>query len=134
MVGHRLVAAAPESTPQSCGLTVTETEGKVCTIQTSTGPFTPPTATALAWPGSGSAPPGTPRPLMSAPITALFPALRVPGKPASYTPELAMELLNGTGELPASKRALHIILAEHRRALHDLATSAHADQQLSATR
>jgi hypothetical protein len=73
--------------------------------------------------------PGTPQPLISAPITVLFPALRVPGRPASYTPELAMELLNGTGELPAGKRALHIILGEHRRALHDLATSAQVGQQ-----
>jgi hypothetical protein len=73
--------------------------------------------------------PGTPRPRMSAPITVLLPALRVPGGPASYTPELAMELLNGTGELPAGKRALHIILSEYRRALRDLASSAHAGQQ-----
>ena len=40
-----------------------------------------------------------------------------------------MELLNRTGELPAGKRALHIVLREHRRALHDLATSAQAGQQ-----
>jgi hypothetical protein len=73
--------------------------------------------------------PGTSQPLITDPIAVLFPALRVPGKPASYTPELAMELLNGTGELPAGKRALHIILAEHRRALHDLATGAQASQQ-----
>lgn len=64
-----------------------------------------------------------------APITALFPALRVPGGPASYTPELTLELLTCTGELPAGKRALHIILAEYRRALHDLATGARASQQ-----
>lgn len=75
--------------------------------------------------------PATPQPRISAPITALFPALRVPGQPASYTPELAMELLNGTGELPAGKRALHIVLAEHRRALHDLASGA---SQQPATR
>jgi hypothetical protein len=65
--------------------------------------------------------PGTRRPLLSDPITVLFPALRTPTQPARYTPELAMELLNGTSELPAGKRALHLILAEHRRALHDLA-------------
>jgi hypothetical protein len=53
--------------------------------------------------------------------------LRRPG-----TRLLAIELLNSTGELPAGKHALHIILAEHRRALHDLATSALAGQQAGA--
>lgn len=67
---------------------------------------------------------GIPRQLLSDPITVLFPALRTPSEPAPYTPELAMELLNGTRELPAGKQALRDVLAEHRRALRDLATSA----------
>lgn len=37
----------------------------------------------------------------------------------------------GTSELPVGKRALYIILAEHRRALRDLARSAQAGHQLS---
>jgi hypothetical protein len=65
---------------------------------------------------------------LGARITALLPALRVPDEPADYTPELAMTLLGGTCELPGSKRALHIVLGEYRRALHALATQALAIQ------
>ncbi len=50
--------------------------------------------------------PSSPRPLLSARITALFPALRVPDEPTHYTPELALELLAGTSELPENKHAL----------------------------
>jgi hypothetical protein len=65
-----------------------------------------------------------PRPRLGAGITALFPALRVPDDPADYTPELALELLAGTSELPEGKHALFVILNEHHRALHALATQA----------
>jgi hypothetical protein len=65
-----------------------------------------------------------PKPPLDARITALLPALHAPDEPASYTPELALELITATRELPASKRALHIILAEHRRALHAIAAQA----------
>lgn len=51
---------------------------------------------------------------------------RPPLPPAAYTPALAIELLAGTAELPGSKRALLTVLAEYRRALHDLATRAPA--------
>lgn len=54
---------------------------------------------------------------------------RMPGTPASYTPELAMELLGGTCEIPEGKRALLIILREYRRALHDLASRQPATRQ-----
>jgi len=37
---------------------------------------------------------------------------------------MARQLLAMTGELPASKRGLEIVLAEHRRALHDLISTA----------
>jgi hypothetical protein len=73
-----------------------------------------------------------PRLLLEARISALLPALRIPDKPAGYTPELALELLAGTGEYPGSKRALHIILREYRHALHALATQALRDRQPGA--
>ncbi len=77
--------------------------------------------------------PSSPRPLLSARITALFPALRVPDEPTHYTPELALELLAGTSELPENKHALFIILSEYAYALHTLATQA-LSQQPDATR
>jgi hypothetical protein len=38
----------------------------------------------------------------------------------TYDAAMARQLLAMTGELPASKRGLEIVLAEHRRALVDL--------------
>ncbi len=74
-----------------------------------------------------------PAPLsLDARITALLPGLRAPEQPADYTPELAMELIAGTCELPESKRALHVILGEYRRALHALATQTRSTQPAPA--
>jgi hypothetical protein len=73
-------------------------------------------------------------PLLPARITALFPATRIPDQPTHYTPELAIELINATSELPASKRALHIIIGEYRHALHALATQAATQRQPDTTR
>jgi hypothetical protein len=66
-------------------------------------------------------------------ITALLTAIHAPDEPAQYTPELALELITATSELPASKRALHLILAEHRRALHTIATQAIGQPQTPTT-
>lgn len=41
-----------------------------------------------------------------------------------YDAAMARQLLVMTGELPASRRGLEIVLAEHRRALHDLINAA----------
>ncbi len=65
-----------------------------------------------------------PRPSFGARITALFPSVRIPEERAEYTPELALELLAGTTDLPETKRALFIILSEYGHALHNLATQA----------
>jgi hypothetical protein len=65
-----------------------------------------------------------PRPRIGDRITALFPAVRIPEEPAEYTPELAIELLARTTDLPEGKRALFIVISEYSRALHNLATQA----------
>jgi hypothetical protein len=50
----------------------------------------------------------------------------------AYDAAMARQLLAMTGELPASKRGLEIVLAEHRRALHDLISAAgHAPEQVT---
>lgn len=72
------------------------------------------------------------RPPLGARITAVLPALRVPDQPADYTPQLALELLAGTRELPESKRALHIVVGEYRHALHALATTHTLDDRHAA--
>lgn len=63
-----------------------------------------------------------PKPSFGARITAILPAVRIPDEPACYDADLAMELLGGTCELPETKRSLHIVIGEYRRALYDLAT------------
>ena len=46
-----------------------------------------------------------------------------------YDAALALKLLAGTGELPARKHDLIVLLTEYRHALHALATQATAPQQ-----
>lgn len=70
-----------------------------------------------------------PRTPLSAKITALYPAARVPDDPACYDANLAMDLLGTTCELPAGKHGLLIVLGEYRHALHALATQALAARQ-----
>jgi hypothetical protein len=72
------------------------------------------------------------RPPFGSRITAILPALDVPEEPTDYTPELAIELLAGTCEIPESKRALFIVLGEYRHALHTLACQALNGQQPAA--
>lgn len=45
-----------------------------------------------------------------------------PGPSPRYDPDLAGELLARTGDLPATRRDLIVVLTEHRRALHALIT------------
>ncbi len=42
----------------------------------------------------------------------------------TYNPELAMELIGNTSDIPDSRHDLILILTEYRHALHDLATQA----------
>ena len=49
-----------------------------------------------------------------------------------YDPGLAFELIAGTGELPARKHDLIVIMTQYRYALHALATQAASRQNPSA--
>jgi hypothetical protein len=73
-----------------------------------------------------------PQPPLSARITALYPAARVPERTTDYDADLAIELLASTCELPEGKRALMIIIGEYRHALHALATQAGNARQPAA--